>query len=81
MNDERVVGRNVNGRWPARRQSVSEVQSKSDTSRDLRPCAVDTDYATGLETVRVGVLDVSDVPPDLVYACEDRGRCGGEQEE
>ena len=56
------------------------MQSKSGTSRDLRPSAIDTDYATGLETVRVGVLDISDVPPDLVNRGEG-GRHGGEEGE
>ena len=56
------------------------MQSKSGTSRDLRPCAVDTDYATGLEAVRVGVFDISDVPPELVDRGEG-GRHGGEEGE
>ena len=44
----------------------------------LRPSAVDTNYATRLEAVGVGVLDVGDVPPYLVYRGEG-GSEGGEQ--
>ena len=35
-------------------------------NRYIRPSAVDTNDPTSLETVRVGVLDIGDVPPELV---------------
>ncbi len=46
--------------------------------RYIRPCSIDTNDATFGQAVWVGILDVGDVPPDLLYARKD-GRDGGEQ--
>ena len=35
-------------------------------NRYIRPSAVDADDPASLEAVRVGVLDIGDVPPELV---------------
>lgn len=59
--------------------TVSNISGKAKTEVEggLRPCAVDTNNATGLKAVGVGVLDVGDVPPDLVDRGE--GGCRGEE--
>ena len=47
-----------------------------------RPCSVDTNDPTFSKTIWVCVLNVGDVPPDLVHARErggeQRGQCEGE---
>lgn len=58
---------------------VSTTHATITTTVHLRPGAVDANDATLGEAVGVGVLDVGDVPPDLVYPREDGGRGGGEQ--
>lgn len=74
MDEQDIVGRDINGRG-----TVSGVSSmvKTEVEGRLRPCAVDTNNATGLKPVGVGVLDVGDVPPDLVDRGE--GGCRGEE--
>ena len=49
-------------------------------NRYIRPSAVDANDPTRLETVRVGVLDVGDVPPYLLHAGKRRRDSGEECE-
>lgn len=53
---------------------------ESERADDLRPRSVDTDDPTGVQAIGVGILDVGDVPPELLHAGEGRGSSGDEGE-
>ena len=61
--------------------SKLHVRRRADRVRDLRPGAVDTDDTPRLEAVGVGILDIGDIPPDLVHTGEDWGDGGDEEGE
>lgn len=46
--------------------------------KHLRPCTVHADDTTFSQAIGVGMLDIVDVPPDLMHACE-CGRDSGEK--
>ena len=79
---EEVIGRLDVERRGSKAQAVRSVISKANKRLCVhsRPCTVDTNDATLCETVGVGILDIGDVPPDLMHAGEGGGD-GGKQGE
>ncbi len=75
MEDESIICRDYNRRGAGAIRRSQDQYGRASLRRDLRPRIIDANDLTGKEAVGVLVLNVRDVPPEFVDACE-----GGEHE-
>ena len=55
-------------------RNVFRQENIEGSKQYLRPCSIDSDDSSWVQAIRVGILNVGDIPPDLVDSRKHRWR-------